>query len=406
MKILTALTSLALVFPAAAKADAHRYVLTDTASGTHVESFTLTAADLGITDAEFTVRKYTLHGGKQEGVDIVEVDNGQLTFSVIPTRGMSIYKVKSGDVTLGWNSPVKEVVNPAFITLEDNGGLGWLDGFNEMMVRCGYNWAGHPGDDDGRLMTLHGRAGNIPASIVEIRIDKEAPYRIRVRGQVNEKTFKFLDYQAWTEISTEPGSSAFSLDDTITNLSDYEREMQIIYHGNFGDPLLEKGAEFVAPVKQVVPFDASAAVDLKGWTTYLGPTVGYGERVYNVTPFGDKKGMTTVMLQNAAADRGVSLSYDLAQLPAFSLWKNTDTKRDGYVTGLEPGTGFAYTRATERKHGRVPKLKGGESRRFQLTYEILLSKDDVAGTTKAIKAIQGKRKTTVIAEPIPIPETE
>jgi hypothetical protein len=48
-------------------------------------------------------------------------------------------------VRLGWDSPVKEVVHPQFINLQSRGGLGWLEGFNEWMVRCGLEWAGHPG---------------------------------------------------------------------------------------------------------------------------------------------------------------------------------------------------------------------------------------------------------------------
>jgi hypothetical protein len=31
------------------------------------------------------IRKATLHGGKQEGVDIIEVDNGKLRFTLVPT---------------------------------------------------------------------------------------------------------------------------------------------------------------------------------------------------------------------------------------------------------------------------------------------------------------------------------
>ena len=78
---------------------------------------------------------------------MVEVDNGRLQFRVIPTRGMSVLDVTLGDVRLGWNSPVKEVVHPSYINLHDRGGLGWLDGFNEWMVRCGLSFAGHPGED-------------------------------------------------------------------------------------------------------------------------------------------------------------------------------------------------------------------------------------------------------------------
>ncbi len=66
---------------------------------------------------------------------------------------------------MGWDSPVKEVVNPAFINLESRNGLGWLEGFNEMMVRCGYEWTGHPVTADGQIYTLHGKAGNTPASL-------------------------------------------------------------------------------------------------------------------------------------------------------------------------------------------------------------------------------------------------
>ncbi|MBF4338397.1 DUF4432 family protein, partial [Vibrio anguillarum] len=90
-----------------------------------------------------------LHGGKQEGVELIVINNGELEVTLVPTRGMGIFNVKKdGKRILGWDSPVKEIVNPAYIDLESRNGLGWLDGFNEMMVRCGYEWTGHPGLDD------------------------------------------------------------------------------------------------------------------------------------------------------------------------------------------------------------------------------------------------------------------
>ncbi|MGN5060823.1 DUF4432 family protein [Aeromonas caviae] len=58
-----------------------------------------------------------------------------------------------------------------------------------MLVRCGYEWTGHPGvDDDGRLKSLHGRVQNIPASVVSVTIDEEPPYAIHVLGRVDERT--------------------------------------------------------------------------------------------------------------------------------------------------------------------------------------------------------------------------
>jgi Domain of unknown function (DUF4432) len=175
---------------------------------------------------------------------------------------------------------------------------------------------------------------------VIVVVDDAPPYRIHVRGRVDEKVFKFADFEAWTDISTEPGGASLRISDTLTNLSDYEREFQVIYHGNFGPPLLEEGSQFVAPTKTVTPFNDYAAKDVASWTTYLGPTKHYGEQVYNVVPYPDAQGSTTVMLHNRDGDSGIAISYNVDALPCFTLWKNTDTLKEGYVTGLEPGTGF------------------------------------------------------------------
>jgi hypothetical protein len=56
----------------------------------------------------------------------------------------------------------------------------------------------------------------------------------------------------------------------------------------------------------------------------------------------------------------------MAELPCFALWKNEDSIEHGYVTGLQPATVYATTRAIERKHGRVPTLAAGESRTFHV----------------------------------------
>ncbi|HEU4679983.1 MAG TPA: DUF4432 family protein, partial [Terrimicrobiaceae bacterium] len=130
----------------------------------------------------WSVKKVTLHGGRQEGVETIVVDNGRLKITVCPTRGMGVLAVTMGDILLGWNSPVKEIVHPSLINLQSRGGLGWLEGFNEWMVRCGLESAGHPGvdkfvnnvgDEAAMELTLHGKIANIPASEVEVMVDPE-----------------------------------------------------------------------------------------------------------------------------------------------------------------------------------------------------------------------------------------
>jgi len=156
LKTISSLIALSTAL-AATHALAWDWVLLDTDKAPH--NWQITSQELGLKiDKRFSVSLRTLHGGRQEGVCMVDIDTGAMKISVVPTRGMNVLEAVAGKVRLGWDSPVSEVVNPAFIELNGRGGLGWLEGFNEMVVRCGYEWVGHPGMDHGVLLSLHGLA--------------------------------------------------------------------------------------------------------------------------------------------------------------------------------------------------------------------------------------------------------
>ncbi len=384
--------------------------LTSTSRNVHLDTWQITSGDLNLnTSSAWSVRKHTLHGGKQEGVDVIVVNNGRLSFTVVPTRGMNVLKAELGNVRLGWESPVKEVVHPQFINLQSRGGLGWLEGFNEWMVRCGLEWAGHPGkdkfinntgDEAEMDLTLHGKIGNTPASEVEVVIDRAPAPRIRIRGRVDERMFYGPKLELWTEISTEPGAETFRIEDAVANYGAYDQEFQIIYHANYAAPLLEGGSRFVAAAKEVRPFNAHAAKSLATFNEYVAPTKGFVEQVYGILPFADDKNRTTVMLKNAAGDKAVSMGYSIEQLPYFTLWKNTTAMEEGYVTGLEPGTGFPANRSIERQAGRVPKLNPGETRRFAIDFGIHTGKQNVEQMAARISKLQAGRQTQLNPQPL------
>lgn len=381
------------------KSSTHDFVLTDTAQGIESANWQLSNEMLGI-ETPFTISKTTLHGGRQEGSTLITIDTGNLQLVVIPTRGMGLYKAQSGDVALSWKSPVDEVVHPAFINLEERGGLGWLDGFNEMLVRCGFEWSGHPSTENGRLLTLHGRVQNIPASRVVVSVEAAAPHRITVKGLVKEKTFKFSNLETWAGVSVTPGERAFHVHDELRNLSDYEREYQIIYHANFGSPLLEGDARFQAAAQEVSPFNDYAKAGLVSWQTYLPVTPGFDEMVFNIKPYADADGASLAMLSNKAGNRGVALGFNVQQLPVLTLWKNTDSAADGYVTGIEPGTCYPYPRHIEREQGRISKVGSGETKTFDVEFRILGSASDVQRAETEIARIQAGRPTELVETPM------
>jgi Domain of unknown function (DUF4432) len=393
---------------AASSGKSYRKILTSVTDNVHVDEWELTAGEVVAGAQGCSIRKLTLDGGKQEGVDVIVVDNGKLKFSVCPTRGMGVLSVAMGDIFLGWNSPVKEIVHPKLINLQSRGGLGWLEGFNEWMVRCGLESAGHPGvdrfinnvgDEATMELTLHGKIANIPASEVEVVIDPEPPHRLRVRGRVEERMFYGPKLVLEAEISTVPGSNEFQLADLIVNDGEDEQEFQIIYHANFGPPLLEEGSTFAAAVERVTPFNQHAAKDVASYAHYQGPRLGFIEQVYCLYPKSDRAGRALIMLRNKARDKAVSMKFATGELPFVTLWKNTNALKEGYVTGLEPGTGFPNNRRIERKFGRVPKLPPGGTFKASIDVTVHATSNEVAEVSNRIEALQGGIDPTVDQSP-------
>lgn len=397
------ITSLAvLTCLASMTANAKEFVLTDSEKNIKQGKWSISSKDLGIKSEIFSVENVILKGGKQEGTELLTIKSNNFSIKLSPTRGLGVISVVGDGIRMGWDSPVNEIVNPKFINLESRSGLGWLDGFNEMMVRCGFEWTGHAVQADGMIYTLHGRAQNTPVSKLIVTIDDKAPYTINVKGLIKENTFKKSNLETWVSLSYVPGTKEFIVHDTITNKGDYIKDYQIIYHSNYGTPILEEGAKFVAPVKEISPFNDYAQAGLKTWQTYLGPTKNFDEMVFNVYPYADEKGDTQVMVTNKAGDKAAGIAFNINQLPVLSLWKNTDTLKQGYVTGLEPGTSFAYPVTIEREQKRVRQLDPGQSAEFILKYNLLSSKDEVTKYAAKIKAIQGQRETKIVNQPMAI----
>ncbi|MFN7812096.1 MAG: DUF4432 family protein, partial [Planctomycetia bacterium] len=215
------------------------------------------------------VRTRRLAGGRRDGVLVVELKAGSTTVSILPDRGLGIWKMTAGDVELGWQSPVQGPVHPRFVPLGEPSGIGWLDGFDELVARCGLVSNGAPDfDDAGRLRHgLHGRIANLPSHHLDVTLD-ESRGTITLSGAVDETRFLVHALRMTTSLTLHADRQRVAWTDTVRNLSDRPATMQMLYHVNFGPPLLGPGAEVVAPVAELAPRDAAAVADLPTWNRF------------------------------------------------------------------------------------------------------------------------------------------
>lgn len=342
------------------------WILTDVDRDVHRDEL-----HLGGDTSGWSIHKRTLHGGLREGVEVVEIDNGLLRFTVVPTRGMGLWRAWLGDLAIGWHSPVKGPVHPRFVPVDEASGIGWLSGFDELLCRCGLESNGAPQfGPDGRLQyPLHGRIANLPAHWVETTID-QASGEISVTGVIDEARLFCNKLRLVSTVQTRVGQPWLRVIDEVTNIAGEPSELELLYHINFGHPLLSPGARVVAPVKTLVPRDPHSASDVRLWNTYAPAQPGKQEYAHFLELATDPAGRTRALLELADGQRGVSLDFNHQQLPTFTLWKSERLPTDGYVTGMEPGINLPNTRAFEKEQGRVAELKPGETRRFEITLTV------------------------------------
>jgi hypothetical protein len=405
MKYLRAALLITAAFCAPAWAAEHEKILIDATRNLSTPGWKVTSADWSGKDGpKWSVQLRTLHGGRQEGTQVIDVVNGAMAFTIVPTRGFEIWKATVGDLRLGWDSPVVEIVHPDLVNLTDHGNMGWLDGFGGWVVRGGLASFGSPVMDGQTQLTLHGHVDYIPASFVSVRYEAGPVPKLVFRGIVNDAQMFGANLRLTSNISVEIGKTAITFDDAITNLSDTPQEFENLYHINFGTPLLGAGAEFVAPVQQVAPIDAASAQNsLQGWNRYTGPHASdYAAQVFLLKLQGNGAGETEAMLKSADGSRGALLQFNTRELPYMSLWKNEAAARTGYVTGLEPGTGYPYGRPTERAAGRVPMLAPGASYHLGLTISALTTSAEVARAGDAIAQLRSQ-DPVVLKNPLVAP---
>jgi len=321
------------------------------------------------------VRLCELADGSERGVRVAQFRTGSgFAFDVLLDRGMDIGHAEHNGRPISWQSAVG-FSHPAYFQAE--GLAGFLRTFHGgLMVGCGLDNVGLPNVDAGETLPLHGRLSNIPASHVSYGGEWVGDeYRIWVEGQVRQTIVFGANLLLTRRISTYLGSDKLLIEDTLENQGFARTPYQILYHCNFGFPLLSPDSELIID-SEVRPRDEEAKKGLDRYNRFDAPQPGYAEQVFYHLPKADHEGYANALLINRALQFGVHLRFRLAELPHMIEWKMM--QQGMYVLGLEPANCWVEGRAKDRERGILRFLEPGEKVEFRVEIGVLTDAEAIS----------------------------
>ena len=318
------------------------------------------------------VHLHELADGAERGVRVAQFRTGSgLAFDVLLDRGMDIGRAAHSGRPVGWWSAVG-VPHPAHYEPTPVGFLRIFHG--GLMAGCGLDNVGPPSVDQGEELMLHGRLSSVPASHVSYggRWVGDS-YRMWVEGQMRQASLFGSNLLLTRRIWADLGEDCIHLEDVIENQGFHRAPYQILYHCNFGFPLLSPDSELLVD-SVVAPRDEAAAKGAETWNTFHTPVPHFPEQVFLHQPHDDGSGYGQAALVNRALGFGAYVRFRLAELPNLVQWKMME--KGTYVLGLEPASCGVLGRAKDRELGILRFLDLGE--RVELRLDIGVLADEVA----------------------------
>ena len=283
--------------------------------------------------------------GRAKGTAAIEVRNGSgLRFIVLPDRGMDIAYAELNGVPFSYIGKTG-VVAPAHYDEPD-----FLRSFTAgLLTTCGLTYMGAGGEDQGEQLGLHGRAANIPAEDVSVFQDwvDDEHYEIRITGRIRECAVFGCDMAMTRTIITRMGENTITIHDEIENRGFQPTPLMVLYHMNFGYPLISADTVLETDCTGLRPRTEEAAAGLADACRFSDPIHGYQEQVF----FRDAAGDSYATLTNPTLGMQMRLDFSGDTLPYLVEWKMMGEQE--YVVGIEPGTYPPHGRGVARERGEL-----------------------------------------------------
>jgi len=309
--------------------------------------------------------------GLETGSEQIQVRTGAgLSYYVSPSRALDISLAEFGGTPLTWQSANGDI-HPSYY---DARGAGWLrTAVGGLMMTCGLTYVGAAGEDQGQEYGLHGRVHHLPARHITASAGWTGDeYEVTIGGEVNETAIFGEQLRLTRRIVSRLGENRIDIKDEIQNVGFMSTPHMILYHFNFGFPLLDEMSTIRLPSQRVIARDEGIPVE--GYDRWHKPQEDYQERVYYHQGFSGERVSATIHNPGFPAVSGpmpltVRLSWSTSQLPKLVQWKMPGL--GVHVLGITPSNCYVEGREAERARGTLMTLEPGETREYELAFEVL-----------------------------------
>jgi hypothetical protein len=333
---------------------------------------TVTRADLSRRVGQMSqiagARSCELTSGRAKGVEAVDVKTGSgFEFTVLPGRALDIAWASYQGTPVSYVSKTGVVAAPYF---QEKGFEGFLRNFFAgLLTTGGLTNIGVPCQDGEESLGLHGRISNIPADDVAVFQGWQGDeYVIRVAGTVRQARVFGECLLLHREITTRLGSNALVVRDVVENAGSRPEPLMLLYHCNFGYPMVSASSRLHTSGGAVEPRDAEAAKGVAEHDRFMEPTAGYVEQCF-YHDLAAKDGRSFAALFNENLGIGAYVRYRVETLPRFLQWKMMGEQE--YVVGLEPSTNRLDGRVEMARRQQIRPLAPGEQRTFEVEIGVL-----------------------------------
>jgi hypothetical protein len=322
-----------------------------------------------------------LDNGTGRGVRIAWVNTGTgLRYKVVLDRAMDIADAFYNQHSLAWLSHTG-ITPPAPFS---DKGADWLRTFGGgLLTTCGLSHVGGPEQDEYGERGLHGRIGNLPAEIESIVQPDPMTDQLdmSLTGRVRETTIFGPRLEMKRTIASTLGQPVIRFRDEVTNQGNTAVPHMLLYHFNFGWPLVDEGTKIIwqgdwqardGGINDRIFRDG---YDFKTCPAPLDDHLGTGEAVANIDVTADTNGLCTAGLYNEKLGLAMTLRFSKEQLPWLINWQHWG--KGEYVTGIEPATNPLIGQQKARERNELLFLQPGETRTYELELSILTDQAEI-----------------------------